>query len=244
MKELGIKENLRRALRLFATQIGVALLSIIVYVFVTMFAVSAFSQQVGYEVYIESEQGGYEYAYTYYYADGEDTRLADYDENTIYKQSIRLLSDAANIAVKVIVQIITAVMFVYLIYGYVWNRGSEDSARTDFEHKTGDCHYGFKLGLLGAVPLFVIYLLVIAEKIIGTSFALSAYKITNFGMFYLTELACSGATKAAQLPVWSFLPLLAILFALPLVSWFGYYMGYKNINMRNILVYGKNNGGK
>ncbi len=244
MKELGIKENIRRASRLFATQIGVALLSIIVYVFITMFAVSAFSQQMGYEVYIEAEQGGYEYLYSHYYADGEDEKLASYDESKIYKQSIRLLSDKANTAVKIIVQIITAAMFVYLVYGYVWNRGSEDSARTDFEHKEGDCHYGFKLGLLGTVPYFVIYLLVIAEKIMGTSFALSAYKITNFSMFYLIELACNGAANTAQLPVWSFLPLLAILFALPFASWFGYYMGFKNINMRKNLVYGKNNGGK
>lgn len=237
-----MKIEIKRALRLFASQLGIAVLSIIVYVFVTMFAVSAFSEQVGYEVYIESQQGGYDYAYSHYFADGEDQKLASYDADKVYKQSIRLLSDGANLTVKIVVQILTAIMFVYLIYGYVWNKASEDNARVEIEGLQGSAHHGFWLGLLGAVPFFVIYLLVILEKFIGTSFALSAYKITNFSMFYLTELACNNVTKAAELPLWCFVPMLAIIFALPLVSWFGYYMGYKGINIRKSMVYGKKGG--
>ncbi len=244
MNTLLTKQNILRALRLALSQVGIAVLSIIVYVFITMFAVSAFSEQVGYEVYKKTEQDGYEYAYAYYYADGEDQKLANYDEADIYKQPIRLLSEGANVAVKVIVQILTAIMFCYLIYGYAWNKGHEDNAKVEHGGALGSKHFGFKLGLLATLPFFIIYLLVIAEKFIKISIALPIYKIVNYSMFYLTELSCNGATKALQLAWWSYLPLLAILFALALVSWFGYYMGYKNIIMRKNVVYGKNGGGK
>lgn len=239
MSGLFTKQNILRATRLFASHIGIAVLSIIVYVFITMFAVSAFSNEVGYQVYRKVNDKDYVLEYTHHFEDGEDDRLASYKEDEIYKQPLRVLPDKANVAVKIVVQILTLLIFGYLIYGYAWNKGHEDSTQKELNDLDTNKHFGFKLGLLGAAPFFVIYLLMFAEKFMKTSFALSVYRLTNFSAFYLAELSCNGATKAVDLAAWSYLPLLAILFILPVFSWFGYYMGYKNVNIRTNLVYGK-----
>ena len=230
-------------LRLAVTPLAVSLMSVILYASITMFAVAAFSKDVGYKLYTKDDNG-YTYQYTYKYADGEDKLYENYDESKVYKQSMREFSDGARLALHISIQIITAYVFVIIIYYYMWPKGDRDRNRADFGKLEGDRLYGLKTGLWASVPYALVYLLLVFEKIFNTAFGLKVFKLVNFSFFYIIELITDNAESAAGLELWTFLPLLAILALMPAVSYIGYSFGYGHISIKNKLMYGKNNGGR
>ena len=84
-----MQDNLKAGLKLFVRIIIANILSAIVVLSVIAISVSAFADEIGYDVYgVKGESGETELLYRHYYADGDDTKLEDFETDGYTRQNI------------------------------------------------------------------------------------------------------------------------------------------------------------
>jgi hypothetical protein len=97
-----------------------------------------------------------------------------------------------------------------------------------------------KVGLLATAPSALIYILLIFGKIgLMPSDVLRWHRLLNTPFIPFIDAVAAGAKTAVDLPFFSLLALIATLLFVPLICWLGYFLGYKQISVRERLIYKK-----
>ena len=100
-----MQDNLKAGLKLFGRIVIANILSAIVVLSVIAISVSAFADEIGYDVYaVKGESGETELLYRHYYADGEDAKLAGYEAEgySVTKKIIKQTNPTEhNITIKI-----------------------------------------------------------------------------------------------------------------------------------------------
>ncbi len=238
-----MKENMSAATKSFLSVLLVDFMSFFLFLSFTVIAVGVSTENIGYVAYAVNSEGTSEELYTYYYSDGDDTRLEEYKAQgvEIKTQNIRsTVSDSVNNLVKIITFLFTLVMFFAMIYSSLWTRGDKDNNLAAFGHIKRDKFRGLKIGILADVPFLLLYLLLAANKIHEFIPSYSAvYRTFNYYMLPIVDAAFGAAKTAGELSVGGFLLLLVTLLPLPLVCSFGYYCGNNEISLRDRFIYAK-----
>lgn len=228
------------AIRLMFLPVIVSLLSFFIYFSVTMLSVSAWSKEIGYTVYSKDESGKFSVREYYHsYSDGKDKKIDKYDENEIYKFVDRQLSESTKTKVNIFTQALTFIGFVFIIYNYLHPIGLGDRTRISFCNEKGDPNRGYKAGLYASIPQLVLILLIIAEKIFKTKFALPVFRLINFTFYYIFELIVGDSVYGYQCNLFSIILLLLIPAVLPVAAGISYKMGFKEIVIKDKLMYSK-----
>lgn len=173
-------------------------------------------------------------------ATGEPDILDDYPVTQSFSENIRSETDPflKNVA-NWVAQILMLILFTAFPYSSVWYAGDHDRNSVQFGHRTGDALRGVKIGLLADIPAALAFLLLIVCKLTAAWPAyIVRYRWINVCFWpYFNQFIPSNVLNTAEVTWGAVAAMLPILLVLPLVTGIGYYLGYREISLRDRLVY-------
>lgn len=237
--------------RLSGSIIAAAVLSLFLCISINVICVAAFTDYVGYNAYVYTEDSDepideYQYLYTDTDGDGEDdgvdTKKAEYEKQgyivTTYK--VRSVLDGTGRTVFLtITQALNMIIVISFASNSVYKQGFKDANLVRTGHLKVDNLKGFKIGLIANVPFFVLFAIVVVLSIFVPSFRTVWYAFLN-SHFYSFVLWISGdADIISKLSILQFVLLFALQLIVPIISGVSYILGFKEINFTDKLVYKK-----
>ncbi len=235
-----MKEKLSIAAKCFAAILVIDFLCFFMFISFNVIAVGVGTTAQGYVAYKEVD-GELVELYTHYYADGEDTKIKEYEEQGIEVKTSSFRSEVSpgiSTAVDVITILSSLSIMCAMIYSILWRRGDKDNNLATFGHIERDKMKGLKVGLLAVSPMALLYILLWVNKFVEIIPGYSGlFKIANYYLFPLVELCFSGAQSASEIPVWGMLLLLLTLVPVPALSTLGYYCGNSEIVLTDKIIY-------
>ena len=229
-----MKENFKTGAKLFLKLIVVNIMCIFVVMSFIVLSTAAFTKNVGYKAYgTSSDSSEPQELYTHYYADGEDTKKAEYEGRgfTVSESKIRSeMTRGGTAAFLTVSQIFCILILFSFIYPNIWHIGTTDSNLVKFKHKAEDKLKGLKMFLL-----FVI----IAKAGAAPKFPVVLLKFLNAAFYSLTHVICGSAVHVSELSVIRLILLLLLPLVIPAVSCVSYILGYKNFSVGEKLIYKK-----
>ncbi len=197
----------------------------------------------GYDVYVLNEETNkQELYYTHYFADSaEDTKIAELEANEIpyLKQEIRSqLNKVEKGILAIISQIFCLGIIISFIYVYIWKIGNNDLNLVKFDRIKFDKLKGLKIGLLATIPFAIVYLMLVLGAIgMLPGKVIIFYRAVYGFVFPLTSKIIGSSFLAEELSVLKLLLLALMVFIIPLICHFSYLIGYKDISIKNKIVY-------
>lgn len=236
------KQNLKLCVRIFIKTLVMIAMVAIINVSTIAIAVAVEKPVAGYTVYY-SEDGGktLNEVYTYYYADGEDTKYDNYkDDNHYYKKNIAgKISDGAKNGINIFCAVASILLMLAVFYTDLWAKGDKDATRFELSGAKYKKTQGLIDALLGTSPFILSFLILIAAKIFNVlPFFNKIYFYINYYLFpFLEPLLVKESLNEI-----SFIYILIagiVLIPIPLICAIAYYLGSKHLNIKNKLMYKK-----
>ncbi len=156
------------------------------------------------------------------------------------------ISLAGNLMMNIIALAIQGFLFGTIVCSESWRHGDRDGAQDMFKNRKGDAHFGLKVALVSTIPSWIMYLLLIADKLVGLwSGMLSAYRLGNGALYPIMVWTLGNDLKRTIAEVaWSGVLLSALPILITLgIAWVGYYLGYKQVAVMKKLMYKKEKNG-
>ena len=238
-----MKEIIKSSLSLLGRTIVIDIMCFFLIISLSVLITAAFSENIGYTALgTTSESQESVELYRHYYADGDDTKRAEYEEDgyAITESKIRSkVSKTGNAVFLVVSAILCTLLLVSFIYPKFCQMGTKDSNLVHFRHKEEDKLKGLKCGLLAMIPGFII-LIVFAFILPETKTAF--YKFLNCGVYTFVELIVGSdqTTTFKDISLLQFLGLVILKAIVPIIAYAAYLLGYKNISLGEKFIY-KNN---
>ncbi len=235
-----MKEKLSIAAKCFAAILIVNFLCFFMFISFNVIAVGVGTTAQGYVAYQEVD-GELVELYTHYYADGEDAKIEEYEQQGIEVKTSAFRSEVSpgiTTAVKTLTFVSSFTIMCTMIYSILWRRGDKDNNLATFGHIKRDRLKGLKVGLLAVCPMALIYILLIINKFVEIIPGFSGlFKIANYYLFPLIDLCYAGAQSAAEIPFIGVALLLVTLVPVPALAWLGYYCGNNEISLTDKIIY-------
>lgn len=225
----------------------VMVLNIVCFFIVISFAAFArvlFTEDIGYVAYGTTvENAEPEKLYTFYFDDGEDLKMAEFEKQG-YKIGTSLIrsriSGMGNVIFLIVSEFFCLSILIATIYYEFSKRGTQDSNLVKFNHKTEDKLLGFKIGVVATIPNYLMLVFLLVSRFgIYPDFPMAIYKFLNSSVYSFIDIIASGPVTVASLPLWRLLLLFILPVIIPIISGISYLMGYKNILIGERLLYKK-----
>lgn len=145
-----------------------------------------------------------------------------------------------NIYGALFIQFVCAVLFMFFLYCPVWVDADKDRNMANHGKIIFDKFKGIKAGLIIAIPFVILNLLLVLSwlKIIPNFFAL--YKVINSFFWPLLHILAPNTGSVESLNLFDIIIINLLPLYIPIVTSIGYYCGYKNISLKNKIVYVNN----
>lgn len=239
-----MKENYKLGISFFARLVLISIMCFIVSISFGVIASIVATDDIGYIAYGVKENGTeQEKLYTYYYDEGEDLKLNEYESQgyKISKINIRSeVSKTGNTVFLIITQVFCTGIVFLTFYSKLWNIGAKDSNAVNFEHSKKDIFRGFKIGAVAVSPYALLLLVLgITSRNLSANFTTAIYRFFNSFNYSFVQLICGRAETFNQLNFFDFALLFLILLIVPLICFVAYYLGYKRIFVSEKIVYEK-----
>ncbi len=211
-----------------------------------------FTDYIGYNAYVYTEDGDTpiaEYQYLYDDTDGDgvdngtDLKKQEYEQQgyvvSVYKVR-STLDGAAKTAYLTVSQVISFIMLLSFASSGLYKRGFKDANLCRTGNLKADYLKGFKTGLIANIPFFALFVLIVVFAFgILPDFKTAWYALLN-GHFYSLVLWIADSTDTvSKLNVLQFVLLLALQFTVPIISGVAYILGFKEISFADKLLYKK-----
>ncbi len=201
-----------------------------------------FGEVTGYEIYAYDENGENPQLVTSHtYAEGEDrSAKVETKDNEVLTYS-RAMAPQAEAVIGIISSVFTLLIFGLFPYNILWSMGSHDDNYVQLGRMDKDIYFGLKVGVIASIPSAALYLLLILGKFGAfPGVILKWHRLLNTPFIPYIDAVEMGANTAPELSIGSLLAAGATLLFVPFVCWLGYYLGYRQISIREKLVYKKN----
>ncbi len=239
-----LNSYIKPGLKIFFKLIICIFLSVITFFsFIFIFSQTA-TEKIGYKVFIYDEkEESYKYSYEHLFEDGVDVRLDALNDKKIDYQKVDVRSDFVGFEyyfTMTISQLFVLAAFVATLSGQMYRQGDSDRNKVSFNRMKPNIWYGFKVGMLTGGILMVVYILLLLSRfgIIADEF-LGAFVFANYHLFFIIKLIIGSATLTSELSVLSLILCGLTVFVVPLSCELFYYLGYKQINLIEKIVYKK-----
>ncbi len=221
------------------------ILSIITVISISFLVNGLTTENIGYYA-VGAKEGSSEaeVLYEYYYADGEDTKLAEYEEKgyIVDKRGIRSEVTPVGEAVFLIISaVFTLSLAGTITYSYLWKEGNKDLNLIRFGRAKLDKFKGVKIGLVSVSPYILALIAVfIGKNGFAKNMPVILFKYLNASLFSLIDVVCGDVLYFGGLSVWRYILLLLVLLIVPVFFGIAYYIGYKDVLISDKLIYKKN----
>ena len=238
-----MKEIITDGAKLFLRALIIKLMCFFVVISLISFAMSVFSEEIGYVAYgSKGNSSQSEELYTYYNAEGEDTKLSEYEEKgyTVTTQTLRKIGDTENIFILIVAQAFALGILISFVYPSLWDKGYSDINLVIVKQKKEDKLKGLKIGLVAGAPFIVSYLfMLITANNISAKIPVSIMKFLNADFYPVIDLIIGSRSGFSELGIMRAVLLLLPLLALPVIACIGYYLGYKGFSFGEKITYKK-----
>lgn len=231
-----MKDMFKDSAKFFGRTVLVSLLCFFIVISIMVITVGFFAVPAGYYV-TGTKDGKQENLYTYYSADGEDTKYAIYEEQgyTLEKTEIKLVPESTERTSLIIAQFFCLAILFSFTYPHFWDRGYKDRNLAQTGNIKGDKLKGLYVGLLAIAPWGA--LLLALHKVQGLTIALFMFVCPIF--YPIITIMTRGNIYYSQLSNLMLLGVVACLFVIPLFSWLGYYLGFKDFSITEKITFVK-----
>lgn len=259
------KQNIKMAANIFLWTVFAALLNFIIYMSFTMIFTGLSTRNIGERIF-EIDENGSRIVITEIYNDetttknteqttaagtgtqttaaGKTTTTGTASTTTTipgrYKEIIRSdFPSGASLALDIISQTFLLVLFIAMAYSKLWTMGDKDSNLVQYKHLDEDKLRGLKIGLMAALPSFILYFILILSKlkVIAAKYFFF-YRLLNVTfMPIVTRMAGKSVTSSVDVSWPALFGMLLTLAVLPLTCYIAYLLGYKNISLGEKFVY-------
>ncbi len=237
--------------KLSGSIIAAAVLSLFLCISINVICVAAFTDYIGYNAYVYTEDSDEpidEYQYLYDDTDGDgkdngtDTKKAEYEEQgyivTTYKVRSVLEGTGRTVFLS-ITQVLNMIIIISFASSSVYKQGFKDANLVRTGHQKGDNLKGFKTGLIANIPFFALFALFVALSVAVPNFRTVWYAFLNSHYYPFILWISGSADVVSKLNILQFALLFAIQLIVPVVSGVAYILGFKEINFTDKLVYKK-----
>lgn len=232
---------LKTAITVWLRLLFASLMCFIVWVSIDAMGLSFLGDVTGYEIYAYDENGeNPQLVVSHTYAEGEDRSQEIEVEDNQALIYLRTMSPAEDAAIGILSSVFTLLIFALFPYNVLWNMGSHDENYVQLGRMEKDIHFGLKVGAVASTPSAVMYLLLILGKLgVVSGVILKWHRLINTPFIPYIDAVEMGANTATELSIGSLLAVGATLLFVPFVCWLGYYLGYRQISIREKMVYKK-----
>lgn len=238
----------KHGLKLLLKMLVVVFLDFFLCISISVLCIGGFTKNIGYDAFGSLDGGKSEYLYTYYEADGEDTKKAEYEGQgyTVTTNSIRSdFSGKGKAIYLTVTQILCLLVLIPFVYSPIYELGFKESNLVRFKHTQQDLLKGLKIGLLANIPFVLSYIaLIVCALGALPSLPVSLYKLFNSYGYTIIELVAGNVVKAGELSAVKLVLLAIPLVAVPTIATVAYILGYKGISISEKLIYKKNKEAK
>lgn len=240
-----MKENTAKTLRMSLSTFGRILLAMLMcgflYMSMSVIGVGLFGREVGYRIVEATESGQAELVEEHFYKPGEmppeDKELKDNQR----MDKITEIPHGTSVGLDVVTQILMVLLLGVFPYSSMWELGDKDNTAVRYRGKTPEILRGLKIGLLATCPFAVLYVLLVLAKfgVLPDAF-LAVYRLSHVPfMPYINLVLGRGAMAAVEISFGQLIALLPTLLVVPVSAWLGYFLGYKQISVKEHLTYAK-----
>lgn len=152
----------------------------------------------------------------------------------------RAMNVAAMTITNAVALFLQAGLYFCIVYGKQWERGDKDANAVQFGKLADDPWRGVKVGLLAAVPSFVSWLVLVADKCFGIwPHIAMVYRLCQVGLYPIVVWSMGSEVMVPSSAVgWGGIVCagMPVLF-LPVVAGLAYFFGYRHIQVWERLVF-------
>lgn len=241
-----MQEVFLKGLKVFLSTVIVSIICFFVVISFNTLQVGLFTQDVGYKVYGQtSDKAEPEFLYKHLYADGDDTKAAEYEKEgyELLKYSIRSeVEKTPHLVGVVISQICCLIMLAAFIYNELWKIGNKDFEAFRIHGKSINKFKGFLIGVVAIVPSFLLLsFLILTKNYAWGNYPVAIFTFANSYVFEIILAITGKATHWSDINIWQALAFYSLLFIVPLFSYVSYTIGVKDISISEKLVYKNSN---
>ncbi len=124
---------------------------------------------------------------------------------------------------KFLSSIVGLILFMFTVYANAWRFGSRDLNLVKYNHLTYDSKRGLKAGLYAVIPFFVFITATLILSTTSTTISMNALLEASMMQYYFWFAIVKNQV------IFYYAPLVIP----PLVAWYGYLNGYKQIYLRD-----------
>ncbi len=237
-----MKEIFKNGALLWFRTIVVSFMCLIICVSMSVLISAGFSDEIGYFA-TATKEGAEAESYTYLFADGEDTKKAEYEANgyTVTTQKNTRITKTGNTVFLTVSQIFCTLLTIAFVYPNLWQLGAKDSNLVKFKHKVSDPLKGLKIGLVGTAPAIVLWAVFFVCKFAYQKLPMAIYRFLNCYNYSFVYLiggeAANPQVTVGETAEWRFVVLFLLLFIIPAVSTAAYLLGFKDISLGERFIY-------
>ncbi len=239
-----MKEIVKNGALLWLRTIVVTFMCLIICVSMSVLISAGFSENLGYYAYGQKEDSKEpELLYEYNIADGEDTKKAEFEEKgyTVTTQKKTRITDTGNVVFLIVSQIFCTLLTIAFIYPNLWQLGAKDSNLVKFKHKESDPLKGLKIGLVGTIPSFLVFVGFVVCRFVYAKLPVAIYRFlncTNYSFVYLIGGEGSNPqVTVGEVAIWRFVLLFLLLLIIPAIAFAAYLLGFKDISLGERFIY-------
>ncbi len=243
----------KNGIKLSGSLIMAAIISVFLCFSINVICSALFTTEIGYNAYVyETEtstepMAQYEYLYTDGNGDGKDDstdiKMEEYEDQGYIVETQKLRSTLTGMGKTVfltLTQIFSMIMVVAFASSASYKQGFKDCNLVKIGHTKKDMLKGFKIGLIGNIPFFLLTAFMIAMAFgLAPEFRTVWYAFLCGHFYSLIIWITNGVQTLGQLGVAQLVLLILIQFIAPVISGVAYILGFKEINLTEKLVYKK-----
>lgn len=259
------KENFRMALQVWLRTVLSTVLSLFVYMSISVIFQGVFTHEIGYQIYELNSSGERVVLEKHLYEDepsapassaapagpqqpgpeqeGEKSTAAA-TQTTLpsgqYKETIRSDVPAAALATaNVLSSVCMLLLLAAFPYSIVWTKGDRDKNNVNFGHMQEDKLRGLKVGAIAGIPSALLYVVLLLSKcgVFWPNYIV-VYRLLNLPFLPIINAMTGLAVSVTAKASWlAVLGMLITVLYVPLVCHFGYVLGYKQIALAEKFVY-------
>ncbi len=239
--------NFKHGFKVAINIIIAAMISFFLCISINIICSAAFTSVIGYDAFVYSDEtceeliAEYEYIYTDEDGDGKydgtDLKKKEYEEQGHFVVTQKKQSELKGMGKAIFLiasQILSLIMIVAFAGSSVYKQGFKDSNLVKIGHKKKDVLRGFKIGLIGNIPFFALFVLAIVT---ASHFRTVLYAFLNAHYYSLIIWITNQSATLSQISILQYVLLFLLQFIVPIISGVAYVLGLKEINLAEKIVY-------
>ena len=237
-----MQDSLRYGVKLYGKLVVSTIMCFIIVFSLTFLSAFIFSNEIGYRVSGVSPEGVInDELYIHKYADGEDLRYQEYEQQGYELNKVEIRSEVSGGArtfLQVASQICCLGVLISFIFPMFKDLGNKDRNAVNFGRIAEDKLKGLKAGLFAIIPVCVVTLFFIFTKNnLTANFSVTLYLFFNSAFYGIMDFLTNHVTAFKDTQTLNLILIMVVHLIIPIIAHIAYSLGFRDISIKERLIY-------